>query len=163
MIFCKLYFPLQKTIIFNHYLQSSMWIKLPEGMGRECSDFLGSLVSNVGQPNPRKILLQTVLIPSISGKQQQLPLSVGLTQPEKVSSCVHSSTAQSTDGFSSPQESQLKALKETVQLCLSSVLHHQPPTVDPISPRAAEELNSPSTKGSKAPWPGTSTKVGFLP
>lgn len=57
MIFCKLYFSLQKTIIFKHYLQSSMWIKLPEGMGRECSDFLGSLVSNVGQPNPRKILL----------------------------------------------------------------------------------------------------------
>ncbi|TRZ16154.1 hypothetical protein HGM15179_010941 [Zosterops borbonicus] len=57
------------------------------------------------------------------------------------------------------KESQLKALKETVQLCLSSVLHHQPPTVDPISPRAAEELNSRSTKGSKAPWPGTSTKV----
>lgn len=34
-----------------------MQIKLHEGMRRECSDFLGSLVSNVQQPNKKKILL----------------------------------------------------------------------------------------------------------
>ncbi|NXY37977.1 LUZP2 protein, partial [Pomatorhinus ruficollis] len=55
------------------------------------------------------------------------------------------------------KESQLKALKETVQLCLSSVLHHQPPSVDAVPPRAAEQPTAPSTRGSKAP--GTSTKV----
>nr|XP_031360808.1 leucine zipper protein 2 [Lonchura striata domestica] len=57
------------------------------------------------------------------------------------------------------KESQLKALKETVQLCLSSVLHSQPPTVSLSSSKPAEKLPSSSAKGSKAPSLGTSTKV----
>ncbi|NXL80869.1 LUZP2 protein, partial [Leptocoma aspasia] len=60
------------------------------------------------------------------------------------------------------KESQLKALKETVQLCLSSVLHSQPPTMALVSPKPAGKLISPNTKGSKAPSPVTSTKVWFL-
>ncbi|XP_069823982.1 leucine zipper protein 2-like [Dendropsophus ebraccatus] len=39
-------------------------------------------------------------------------------------------------------ESQLKALKETVQLCLSSVLHNQPPTVSIISSQPRERPTS---------------------
>ncbi|XP_069824465.1 leucine zipper protein 2-like [Dendropsophus ebraccatus] len=39
-------------------------------------------------------------------------------------------------------ESQLKALKETVQLCLSSVLHNQPPTVSVISSQPRERPTS---------------------
>ncbi|XP_071974641.1 leucine zipper protein 2 isoform X1 [Engystomops pustulosus] len=39
-------------------------------------------------------------------------------------------------------ESQLKALKETVQLCLSSVLHNQPPTVRIFSSRPSEQPTS---------------------
>ncbi|XP_077640494.1 leucine zipper protein 2 isoform X2 [Lonchura striata] len=57
------------------------------------------------------------------------------------------------------KESQLKALKETVQLCLSSVLHSQPPTVSLSSSKPAEKLPSSSAKGSKASSLGTSTKV----
>ncbi|NXG05770.1 LUZP2 protein, partial [Sakesphorus luctuosus] len=57
------------------------------------------------------------------------------------------------------KESQLKALKETVQLCLSSVLHHQPPTTNLIPSNPAEKPNSPGTKGPRAPFQGTSTKV----
>ncbi|NXE90564.1 LUZP2 protein, partial [Menura novaehollandiae] len=57
------------------------------------------------------------------------------------------------------KESQLKALKETVQLCLSSVLHSQPPPVNLIPPKPAERPTSPVTKGSKVPFQGTSTKV----
>ncbi|NXC02995.1 LUZP2 protein, partial [Orthonyx spaldingii] len=57
------------------------------------------------------------------------------------------------------KESQLKALKETVQLCLSSVLHNQPPTMNPIPSKPAEKLNSSNTKSSKVPFQVTSTKV----
>ncbi|XP_056382682.1 leucine zipper protein 2-like isoform X2 [Hyla sarda] len=39
-------------------------------------------------------------------------------------------------------ESQLKALKETVQLCLSSVLHNQPPIVSIISSKPREQPTS---------------------
>nr|XP_026652259.1 leucine zipper protein 2 [Zonotrichia albicollis] len=58
------------------------------------------------------------------------------------------------------KESQLKALKETVQLCLSSVVHQQPPSVSLIPPKPAGRLTaSSSTKGSKAPSRVTATKV----
>ncbi|NXR00214.1 LUZP2 protein, partial [Sagittarius serpentarius] len=50
------------------------------------------------------------------------------------------------------KESQLKALKETVQLCLSSVLHNQPPAMNLIPSKPAEKLTSPVTKGSKVPF-----------
>ncbi|KAF1473112.1 Leucine zipper protein 2, partial [Pygoscelis antarcticus] len=56
------------------------------------------------------------------------------------------------------KESQLKALKETVQLCLSSVLHNQPPARNLIPSKPAEKLTSPVTKGSKVPFQVTSTK-----
>ncbi|XP_064282264.1 leucine zipper protein 2 isoform X5 [Passer domesticus] len=57
------------------------------------------------------------------------------------------------------KESQLKALKETVQLCLSSVLRNQPPTRSVISSKPAEKLASSNTKGSKVPFQVTSTKI----
>ncbi|XP_062350751.1 leucine zipper protein 2 [Cinclus cinclus] len=57
------------------------------------------------------------------------------------------------------KESQLKVLKDTVQLCLSSVLHNQPPTINLISSKPAEKLTSSNTKGSKVPFQVTSTKV----
>ncbi|XP_005522618.1 PREDICTED: leucine zipper protein 2-like [Pseudopodoces humilis] len=57
------------------------------------------------------------------------------------------------------KESQLKALKETVQLCLSSVLRNQPPTMNLISSKPPEKLNSSNTKSSKVPFQETSTKV----
>ncbi|XP_054491705.2 leucine zipper protein 2 isoform X2 [Agelaius phoeniceus] len=58
------------------------------------------------------------------------------------------------------KESQLKALKETVQLCLSSVLRHQPSTMNLIPPKPAGKLTTSSnTKGSKVPVQVTSTKV----
>ncbi|XP_063253664.1 leucine zipper protein 2 isoform X3 [Prinia subflava] len=57
------------------------------------------------------------------------------------------------------KQSQLKALKETVQLCLSSVLRPQPPPVAPGSPDPAEERSAPGTKGSRAPLQGTGAKV----
>uniref|UniRef100_A0A8D0B780 Leucine zipper protein 2 n=1 Tax=Salvator merianae TaxID=96440 RepID=A0A8D0B780_SALMN len=57
------------------------------------------------------------------------------------------------------KESQLKALKETVQLCLSSVLHSQPPTTNIIPSRPAERQTSPVTNGSKIPFQVTDTKV----
>ncbi|XP_010292589.1 PREDICTED: leucine zipper protein 2, partial [Phaethon lepturus] len=56
------------------------------------------------------------------------------------------------------KESQLKALKETVQICLSSVLHSQPPATNLIPSKPAEKLTSPVTKGSKVPFQVTSTK-----
>ncbi|XP_064368933.1 leucine zipper protein 2 isoform X2 [Dromaius novaehollandiae] len=56
------------------------------------------------------------------------------------------------------KESQLKALKETVQLCLSSVLHNQPPARNLIPAKPAEKLMAPVTKGSKVPLQVTSTK-----
>ncbi|NWU58468.1 LUZP2 protein, partial [Dromas ardeola] len=56
------------------------------------------------------------------------------------------------------KESQLKALKETVQLCLSSVLHNQPPATNLIPSKPAEKLTSPLTKGSKVTFQVTSTK-----
>uniref|UniRef100_A0A8B9IT35 Leucine zipper protein 2 n=1 Tax=Amazona collaria TaxID=241587 RepID=A0A8B9IT35_9PSIT len=59
------------------------------------------------------------------------------------------------------KESQLKALKETVQLCLSSVLHNQPSARNLIPAKPAEKL-TPVGKGSKVPFQVTSTKVGFL-
>nr|XP_056706974.1 leucine zipper protein 2 isoform X2 [Euleptes europaea] len=58
------------------------------------------------------------------------------------------------------KESQLKALKETVQLCLSSVLHSQPPTTNIIPSRPTERQTSPITNGSKVPFQVTNTKVG---
>ncbi|KAM4017749.1 leucine zipper protein 2 isoform 2-T2 [Anomaloglossus baeobatrachus] len=42
-------------------------------------------------------------------------------------------------------ESQLKALKETVQLCLSSVLHNQPPAVNIVSSKPRERPTSAET------------------
>ncbi|XP_048161418.1 leucine zipper protein 2 isoform X3 [Corvus hawaiiensis] len=57
------------------------------------------------------------------------------------------------------KESQLKALKETVQLCLSSVLRNQPPTMDLIPSKPAEKLTSSNTKDSNVPFQVTSTKV----
>ncbi|XP_058699619.1 leucine zipper protein 2 isoform X2 [Poecile atricapillus] len=57
------------------------------------------------------------------------------------------------------KESQLKALKETVQLCLSSVLRNQPPTMNLISSKPPDKLNSSNTKSSKVPFQVTSTKV----
>ncbi|NWY67256.1 LUZP2 protein, partial [Erithacus rubecula] len=56
------------------------------------------------------------------------------------------------------KESQLKALKETVQLCLSFVLRNQPPTINAISTKPAAKLTSSNTKGSKVPFQVTSTK-----
>ncbi|PKK29361.1 leucine zipper protein 2 [Columba livia] len=56
------------------------------------------------------------------------------------------------------KESQLKALKETVQLCLSAVLHSQPPATNLIPSKPAEKLTSPLTKGSKVPFQVTSAK-----
>ncbi|XP_068801430.1 leucine zipper protein 2 isoform X3 [Struthio camelus] len=56
------------------------------------------------------------------------------------------------------KESQLKALKETVQLCLSSVLHNHPPARNLIPANPAEKLTAPMTKGSKVPFQATSTK-----
>lgn len=61
-----------------------------------------------------------------------------------------------------PQESQLKALKETVQLCLSSVLRNQPPAMHLIPSKPAEKLTSSNTKDSKVPFQVTSTKVWFF-
>nr|XP_041576490.1 leucine zipper protein 2-like isoform X2 [Taeniopygia guttata] len=57
------------------------------------------------------------------------------------------------------KESQLKALKETVQLCLCSVLRSQPPAASLISSKPAEKLPSSNAKGSQAPSQGTSTKL----
>ncbi|XP_030129171.4 leucine zipper protein 2 isoform X2 [Taeniopygia guttata] len=57
------------------------------------------------------------------------------------------------------KESQLKALKETVQLCLCSVLRSQPPAASLMSSKPAEKLPSSNAKGSQAPSQGTSTKV----
>uniref|UniRef100_A0A8C6Y9R9 Leucine zipper protein 2 n=1 Tax=Naja naja TaxID=35670 RepID=A0A8C6Y9R9_NAJNA len=60
------------------------------------------------------------------------------------------------------KESQLKALKETVQLCLSSVLHNQSPTANIIPSRSIERQTSSFKNGSKAPFQMTNTKVsGF--
>ncbi|NXU49559.1 LUZP2 protein, partial [Turnix velox] len=56
------------------------------------------------------------------------------------------------------KESQLKALKETVQLCLSSVLHNQPPAAKLIPSKPTEKLTSPLTKVSKVAFQVTSTK-----
>ncbi|XP_048339937.1 leucine zipper protein 2 isoform X2 [Sphaerodactylus townsendi] len=58
------------------------------------------------------------------------------------------------------KESQLKALKETVQLCLSSVLHSQPPTTNIIPSRPTERQISPVTNGLKVPFQVSSTKLG---
>ncbi|NXM84469.1 LUZP2 protein, partial [Oenanthe oenanthe] len=57
------------------------------------------------------------------------------------------------------KESQLKALKETVQLCLSSVLRNQPPTINLTSSKPVMKLTSSNAKGSKVPFQVTSTKV----
>ncbi|XP_052550337.1 leucine zipper protein 2 isoform X3 [Tympanuchus pallidicinctus] len=56
------------------------------------------------------------------------------------------------------KESQLKALKETVKLCLSFVLHNQPPANHRVPTKPAEKLTSIATKGSKLQFPVTSTK-----
>ncbi|XP_015718807.1 leucine zipper protein 2-like [Coturnix japonica] len=61
------------------------------------------------------------------------------------------------------KESQLKALKDTVQLCLSSVLHNQPPAIHRIPSKPAEKLTSSATKGSKVPFPVISTKQNASP
>ncbi|XP_042302055.1 leucine zipper protein 2 isoform X2 [Sceloporus undulatus] len=57
------------------------------------------------------------------------------------------------------KESQLKALKETVQLCLSSVLHNQPPSRHIIPSRPIERQSSPVTNGSKVPFQGTKQRA----
>ncbi|XP_027552249.1 leucine zipper protein 2 isoform X1 [Neopelma chrysocephalum] len=57
------------------------------------------------------------------------------------------------------KESQLKALKDTVQLCLSSVLHNQPLPINLIPSQPTEKQNSPVTKGSRAPFQVTNSKV----
>ncbi|XP_039389496.1 leucine zipper protein 2 isoform X2 [Mauremys reevesii] len=57
------------------------------------------------------------------------------------------------------KESQLKALKETVQLCLSSVLHNQPPTTNIIPSKPTEKLTSQVTNDSKVPFQVTNTKI----
>ncbi|NXD26533.1 LUZP2 protein, partial [Spelaeornis formosus] len=56
------------------------------------------------------------------------------------------------------KESQLKALKDTVQLCLSSVLRSQPPTMNQISSKPSEKLTSSNSKGSKVPFQVATTK-----
>nr|XP_008114291.1 PREDICTED: leucine zipper protein 2 [Anolis carolinensis] len=57
------------------------------------------------------------------------------------------------------KESQLKALKETVQLCLSSVLHNPPPSRNIISSRPIERQPSPVTNGSKVPFQATKQRA----
>nr|XP_060621860.1 leucine zipper protein 2 isoform X2 [Anolis sagrei ordinatus] len=57
------------------------------------------------------------------------------------------------------KESQLKALKETVQLCLSSVLHNPPPSRNIIPSRLMERQPSPVTNGSKVPFQGTKQRA----
>ncbi|XP_075423388.1 leucine zipper protein 2 isoform X3 [Ascaphus truei] len=47
------------------------------------------------------------------------------------------------------KESQLKALKETVQLCLSSVLHNHLPTMNIIPSKPRERPTSPATNDSR--------------
>ncbi|XP_043939274.1 leucine zipper protein 2 [Protopterus annectens] len=49
-------------------------------------------------------------------------------------------------------ESQLKALKETVQLCLSSVLHSQYPPMSVIPSKPARQLTSPARNVSTIPF-----------
>ncbi|XP_067388196.1 leucine zipper protein 2 isoform X2 [Emydura macquarii macquarii] len=56
------------------------------------------------------------------------------------------------------KESQLKALKETVQLCLSSILHIQPPATNIIHSKPSEKLTPPVTNESKVPFEVTNTK-----
>ncbi|XP_029438262.1 leucine zipper protein 2 isoform X2 [Rhinatrema bivittatum] len=56
------------------------------------------------------------------------------------------------------KESQLKALKDTVQLCLSSVLLSQPPATKIIPSKPI----SPVTNGSKVPFPQTNTQVSKM-
>ncbi|XP_015268933.1 PREDICTED: leucine zipper protein 2 [Gekko japonicus] len=56
------------------------------------------------------------------------------------------------------KESQLKALKDTVHLCLSSVLHNQPSTTNIIPSRPTERQTSSVTNGSKVPFQVTNTK-----
>uniref|UniRef100_A0A8D0HBD2 Leucine zipper protein 2 n=1 Tax=Sphenodon punctatus TaxID=8508 RepID=A0A8D0HBD2_SPHPU len=60
------------------------------------------------------------------------------------------------------KDSQLKALKETVQLCLSSVLRNQPPTSSLIPSKSTQRLTSSVTNGSKLPFQVTNTKVPFF-
>uniref|UniRef100_A0A8C0IPU1 Leucine zipper protein 2 n=1 Tax=Chelonoidis abingdonii TaxID=106734 RepID=A0A8C0IPU1_CHEAB len=57
------------------------------------------------------------------------------------------------------KESQLKALKETVQLCLSSVLHNQPPATNIFPSKPTEKLTSQVTNDSKVPFQVTNTKL----
>uniref|UniRef100_A0A674HW17 Leucine zipper protein 2 n=1 Tax=Terrapene triunguis TaxID=2587831 RepID=A0A674HW17_9SAUR len=57
------------------------------------------------------------------------------------------------------KESQLKALKETVQLCLSSVLHNQPPGTNIIPSKPTEKLTSQVTNDSKVPFQSLSCKT----
>ncbi|XP_074855109.1 leucine zipper protein 2 isoform X2 [Carettochelys insculpta] len=57
------------------------------------------------------------------------------------------------------KESQLKALKETVQLCLSSVLHNQPPATNIIPSKPTEKLTSPVTNDSRVPFQVTNSKL----
>uniref|UniRef100_A0A7N4UYT7 Leucine zipper protein 2 n=1 Tax=Sarcophilus harrisii TaxID=9305 RepID=A0A7N4UYT7_SARHA len=58
------------------------------------------------------------------------------------------------------KESQLKALKETVQLCLTSVLRNQPPAMSLIPSKLTERrLPSPSINDSKVPVAVTSKKA----
>ncbi|MBN3315066.1 LUZP2 protein, partial [Atractosteus spatula] len=56
------------------------------------------------------------------------------------------------------KESQLKALKETVHLCLSSVLHNQPPTAPLIPSKQLEMVTSPLANSSRVTFQQPHTK-----
>ncbi|MEE6499039.1 hypothetical protein FKM82_003293 [Ascaphus truei] len=61
------------------------------------------------------------------------------------------------------KESQLKALKETVQLCLSSVLHNHLPTMNIIPSKPRERPTSPATNDSrKIPLQMANTEGGKI-
>uniref|UniRef100_A0A8C5MK80 Leucine zipper protein 2 n=1 Tax=Leptobrachium leishanense TaxID=445787 RepID=A0A8C5MK80_9ANUR len=56
------------------------------------------------------------------------------------------------------KESQLKALKETVQLCLSSVLHNQPPIMNIIPSKMKDRPTSLSPNAPGVPFQTTNTE-----
>uniref|UniRef100_A0A6I8QZN2 Leucine zipper protein 2 n=1 Tax=Xenopus tropicalis TaxID=8364 RepID=A0A6I8QZN2_XENTR len=58
------------------------------------------------------------------------------------------------------KESQLKALKETVSLCLSSVLHNQPPAMSMFTSKPRERSASSATNTTKVPLETTKSEAG---
>lgn len=60
------------------------------------------------------------------------------------------------------QESQIKAMKETVQLCLTSVFRDQPPPLSLIGSNPTQMLLPPRTTSSKIPDVRTKSKVCFI-